>query len=128
MPHHLMSCHISPLKIISENSRKIVLTCFNGYDLRVLVMIFLVIKNYLPFVFIINFSQLTEKGQWGYELIFKKFVAFSSSLVTSLLVSMDHDLTSHISCPKTLIYLVLHQYVVMTLSSCMVINRAEGPV
>jgi hypothetical protein len=60
MPHHLMSHHISLLKK-SENLRKIIFTFFNGYDMRLLVMIFSVNKNYLPFTLIFDFSQLTEK-------------------------------------------------------------------
>jgi hypothetical protein len=39
----------------------IILTFFNGYDQRLLVMIFFIIKNYLSFLLIIDFSQLTEK-------------------------------------------------------------------
>jgi hypothetical protein len=35
------------------------LTFFNGYDLRLLVMIFSINKNYIPFVLIFDFlSQL----------------------------------------------------------------------
>jgi hypothetical protein len=33
----------------------IILTFFNGYDLRLLVMIFYVIKNYLSFMLIFDF-------------------------------------------------------------------------
>jgi hypothetical protein len=62
---NLSTCrHVtSPVSIenISENSRNVILTFYNDYGLRLLVMIFSINKNYLSIVLIFDFSKLTEK-------------------------------------------------------------------
>jgi hypothetical protein len=64
--------------VICTCKKSIILTFFNGYEHRLLVMIFSIIKNYLSCLLIFDFSQLTEKpatNTQGYQLVQYKVVS-----------------------------------------------------
>jgi hypothetical protein len=72
------------------------LTFFNGYGLRLLMMIFSVIKNYLSFMLISDSSQLTEKPTTTCGII-----TVSSISLSSCILPRAHTWCSAISPSRT---------------------------